>query len=233
MVAATQMSCRGLRNLLRPCGLAKVGARIVNGRSTSRVSCPSTLNSRGHVLRSFRSGLLALFTLAVAPIVLLGQDPAPPPQASPEVQEWLAEIQALHAQLGPIEAEALQDPELREEQQQVTTAVQAAMAEIDPTIPTQIERMNEIQAEAQEAQEAGDIDRVLELTAEAQQIQQSFAEARLHAVQRPELAPRVEEFQARVQERMIQIDPDAAARIERLQELQRRITAATDQPQDP
>lgn len=186
------------------------------------------------MFRPIRTSLVAMLVLALAPAALLAQDPAPAqPQVSPEIQGWLTEMQQLQAQLGPLQQQALQDPGLQEEQQRVTTLVQETMLQLDPTIPQQTQRIEELQQEAQTAQETEDVNRIMEIAAEAQQIQQRFVELQAEAMQSPAVAPQIEAFQSRLQARMIEIDPEAEARIQRLEELQRRLETALQQAPTP
>jgi len=177
------------------------------------------------VLSTTRTALVAMLALAFVPATVLAQEPAPAqPQASPELQGWVAEMQQLQAELAPVQAQALEaDPALQEEQEQVSAAVQQAMLEIDPALPERQDRIAVLQEEARAAQEAGDVDRIIELSGEAEQIQQSFADAQMQAMQREDIAPQVEAFQTRLQARMMEIDPATETRMQRLQELERQI----------
>ncbi len=177
-----------------------------------------------------RSPLLLLFLCA--PTLLGAQEPTPvPPQPAGETQSLIAEIQQIQARLASVQEQALQDSDIRAEQKALGVEVRSAMEQIDPTVGEQITRMEQLAAEAEAAQAAGDQARILQLTGEAQEIQQRLAEAQVQAMQRPELAARVEAFQARLQGRMIEIEPEAEALIRRFGELQRRL--APPQPQNP
>lgn len=177
-----------------------------------------------------RIPLLLLFLCA--PTLLAAQEPNPvPPQSTGETQSLIAEVQQIQARLAPIQEQALQDSAIRAEQEALGVEVRSAMVQIDPTLGEQITRMEQLATEAEAAQAAGDQARLLQLSAEAQEIQQRLAEAQIQAMQRPEIAARVEAFQARLQGRMIEIEPEAEALIRRFEELQRRL--APPQPQNP
>jgi hypothetical protein len=187
------------------------------------------------VRRSHRTPLLASLALALAPAALAAQEPTQQPaelpaQLPPEVQEWVMEIQQIQSALASVQDQALrQDPGLQEEQERLSAAVQDAMLEIDPGIPEEAERMEALFQEAQAAQEAADPDRILQISVEAQEIQQRFRQAQNQALQHPDIAPRLDAFQTRLQERMVEIDPEVAGRLERLDELERQVVAALQQ----
>jgi chromosome segregation ATPase len=177
--------------------------------------------------------ILVMLLFLCAPALLVAQEPTPvPPQPAGEAQSWIMELQQIQAQLAPIQEQALQDSAIRAEQEALSADVRTAMEEVDPTLREQTARVEQLATEAQAAQAAGDQSRLLELSAEAQEIQERFAAAQVQVLQQPELASRVEAFQARLQGRMIEIEPEAEALIGRFDELQRRL-ASTAQPRNP
>jgi hypothetical protein len=149
-----------------------------------------------------------------------------PEQPPAEIQEWITEMQQIQARLEPVQDQALQDSELQLEQQQIGEAVRGAMVAANPAVAAQLERMEALLEEARAAQAAADTDRIVALTAEAQELQTQLAEAQAEALQQPEIEARVEAFQKNLQERMVQIDPESRALLDRLQELDRRVRAA-------
>jgi hypothetical protein len=203
----------------------------IAGRTEDAGSRPFTAQLEDYMGRFIRYSMVAMLALAVAPAALLAQAPVPAePNLTPEVQGWLVELQEIQAELVPVQQQALeQTPALQEEQQQVSAAVQQAMLEIDPTTPQHLQRVHELQREAQAAQAAGDMERIVELTVEAQGIQQHVGQVQAEALQHPEVAPQVEAFQTRLQARMTEIDPQVEARIQRLVELERQLDAVIRQ----
>jgi hypothetical protein len=165
---------------------------------------------------------LAAASALLAPVAAQSQDGQPPA----EVQEWILEVQQIHAQLEPVQMEALQDSVLREEQQQVGAAVRAAMVAANPAVTDQLARMERIMEEAQAARAASDAEKIVALTGEAQQLQMQLAEAQEQALRQPAIEAQVEAFQKKLHARMMQIDPESGALIDRLQELDTRIRAA-------
>ncbi len=146
-----------------------------------------------------------------------------PAEIQPEAQEIMVELQAIQAELEPIQQEALGDPEIQAEQQQLGEQIQVAMAELDPQTPERMARLEELVGEAQTAQAEQDAEAVGAIMTEAQEIQQRLQETQARAIERPEIAPQVEAFQARLQTKMIEIDPEAESLITRAQELDERL----------
>lgn len=179
------------------------------------------------MLLSTRTVPVALLALAIAPGVLMSQDPGSAPTGLPqELQELVVEMQQIEAELAPVQEEALQDAELREQQQRVSTAVQTTMLQLDPTLPERTERFGQLQDEARVAQEAGDVQRIAELSMEAQEIQQHLGTLQAQAMQSPEVAPELESFQSRLMARMIEIQPETERWIQRLEQLQQQVESA-------
>jgi hypothetical protein len=173
-----------------------------------------------------RINATAAFAAAVLllPVTAFAQSTAEQPPA--EVQEWITEMQQIQARLEPVQDQALQDSELQQEQQQVGEAVRGAMVAANPAVAGQLERMEAILEEARAAQAASDADRIVALTAEARELQAELAQAQADALQQPDIEARVAAFQKNLHERMVQIDPESRALLDRLQELERRVRAA-------
>lgn len=174
-------------------------------------------------LRTNATAALAAAALLL-PVTAFAQSTTEQPPA--EIQEWITEMQQIQARLEPVQGQALQDSELQAEQQQIGEAVRGAMVAANPAVAGQLERMEAILEEARAAQAASDADRIVALTAEAQALQAELAEAQAEALQQPDIEARVEAFQKNLHERMVQIDPESRALLDRLQELDRRVRAA-------
>lgn len=168
-------------------------------------------------IRSTLGAVLAIGVLA-SPKSVTAQD-----ASSGEYQQLLTEIQSLEAQLAPLQQRALQAPEIRQEQQELTEAVRAAMIESDPEIGAQIERFEVLMTEAQAAQRQGDSDRVAQITTEAMQIQPRIRQAQARALAEPEIETLILAFQRNLQAKMVELDPAAEPLIQRLTELTVRI----------
>lgn len=182
----------------------------------------------GEILRfNLTRTIVAALALAVVPAGAQAQEPGgvDPSQLPPEVQEAIMELQQLQAQLQPIQQQAMADPEIQAEQQELGTQIQTAMAEADPEVPQHMARLQELAGDAEAAQAGEDQARMAAILEEAQVIEMQLNQAQQEALQRPEIAPRVEAFQQKVQARMVEVDPNAGALIERMDELQTQLMA--------
>lgn len=174
---------------------------------------------------SMRTAAALALLLTVAPVALEAQTPGSPAQPSPEVQGWIVELQELQGRLGPIQEEALQDQALRTEQEEVSLMVQRAIAE-NPELSNLSERAADLQTRAQAAVQANDQAQLERIMGEAERLEQQVAAAQTEALARPEIAARAEAFQARLQGRMIEIEPQAEVMLQRFTELQNRLVDA-------
>lgn len=184
------------------------------------------------MLRPMRN-LMAVLALLIVPAGLTAQQQqmAPPqPELPEEVQAWISEIEQLQAQLAPVQQEALQDEEIQAQQEALGAEVEAAMQAIDPELAILGDRMDQLQAEAEAAQEEGDMEKLQGLSQEAGQIQQRFQAVQGQVLERPEIAEKVESFQDNLQSKMVEIEPEAAVMLERFEELASRIEEAMGDP---
>jgi hypothetical protein len=177
--------------------------------------------------------LVTSIALALAPVALNAQQPGAldPSQLPPEAQEVLAEMEQVQAEIEPIQRQALADPELQAEQAALGAQIQTVMTELNPAVPQQMERLQELSAEAESAQSEQDQARIEEILTEARGIEIELQEAQTQAVQRPDVAPRVQAFQEKIQAKMVEVDPAADDLIQRMGELENRLMALLVQPQ--
>jgi hypothetical protein len=151
---------------------------------------------------------------------------APASPAQVQAQQWMMELQQVHSKLEAIQARAIQDPQLQAAQNSLNNEIKAAMDRADPQLARKMERGQALEAEARQAQQAGDQAKLQQLAREVQAIQNSFLQAQAQAFQQPGLSAKVEAFQTRLEARMAQVDPEAPALIKRFQELEGRLQAA-------
>lgn len=172
-----------------------------------------------------------MFTLAAfgtaGSVAAQGLVPDPLP---PEVRGWLTELDSIHQELSALQARALADPSLLAMQESVGEQMRVAMEEIDPTLAESLDRIPEMEVEAQAAESAGDQQRLEALGSEAQRIEQRFMAVQNQAMEtRPGLVAGVLAFQTALQERMLEADPQAPQLIARMQELEEKLTSAARQ----
>lgn len=166
-------------------------------------------------------GVLALF---LVPGALVAQQPGlNPAELPPEAREAFTELQQIQSELAPIQQAALQDPAIQSAQQALGAQLQEAMLEVDPRTPDHIAQLEALAAEAQTAQAEQDQQRFAEILAEAQQIERDLQSAQTAALQDPAIQPQVEGFQAQLQEKMVEVDPEAERLIQRAEELDQRL----------
>lgn len=175
-----------------------------------------------------RQALLLGFGLALAPGAVSAQQAQAGVPA--EVQGWITEIQQLHTRLEALQTKALADPQITAEQQTLGLSIKAAMGKIDPSLEQSLDRMKQLETQAAEAEKGGDQAKLQQLGQEAQQIERRFMTAQQKALEQPDLAARVLEFQEKLHKKMLQVDPEAQKLITRFQELETKLAAAMRAP---
>jgi chromosome segregation ATPase len=177
-------------------------------------------------MHSMKRTLLALVALVALPAALPAQQPQQPGAQIPEnVRPLLMEMQQLHVRLEGIQQQALEDPQLSAAQDALGESIKQTMETIDPTLTESMERVQDLETEAAEAQRSGDQAKLQQLAAEAEQIQTKFLTAQEQALQQPALAAQIDSFQTQLERKMAEVDPEAQALIERFKELQVQIAS--------
>lgn len=180
----------------------------------------------------FRTPFAVLFLVAlIVPLACGapddGEQPMPGPDApegavmpqgqmDPEAMALMVELQELQARLGPIHNEAMESEALAAQLDQIQTQVDVAMREADPEL---FERIDRFEAEFDEAQEAGDQERIQALSMEAQGVQAELQALQADVLDRPEIRGPIEDFEMAQRARMIEIDPEVAELLERIDEV--------------
>jgi len=174
-----------------------------------------------------RARFIAVLALVLSPLGLAAQEEDAPaaPAMPPEAEELIVELQQVQMELEPIQQQALSDPDLQAAGEALAAVVQDAMEDVDPSTPERMDRLQTLMTEAEAAQTDQDEARMREIVTEARQIEQQLQTVQAQAVQRPEIAARVEEFQDRLQAKMIEVDPEAEPLMERARELNERLAA--------
>lgn len=181
-------------------------------------------------------GVLALMTLLSAAACDGSEEAAPPaerpemgeaaipPQqaANPQIMEKVTEIQEIQAELEPINQKALEDQELAAQVAAVQADIESAMRKEDPEL---IQRMEQFQQEVAAAQAAGDQAQIQALMTRAQGLQREMQALQAKVFQKPEIRERMEAFEAAHRARMIEIDPEAEALLDRMDELMEDLSA--------
>jgi hypothetical protein len=174
-------------------------------------------------MHSMKRTLLALVAIAVVPAALPAQQAGP--QIPENVRPLLMEMQQLHVRLEAIQQQALQDPQLSAAQDALGESIKETMEQIDPSLQQSMERVQDLETEAEAAQRSGDQAKLQQLAAEAEQIQVKFLTAQEQALQQPALAAQIDSFQTQLERKMAEVDPEAQRLIERFKELQVQIAS--------
>ena len=159
---------------------------------------------------NIRFAFLAAALLA-APAAAQEPQPAPAPPATEAAQ--------LRQKIGQLQQQALNDPALEGVQDSVNTAVQEAMARLDPAATAKSARAAALAQEVEAARAAGDNARLNQLADEATQLKAYFDNLRPRAMEDAQVKAARQVYLARVFERMKQIDPNAQQYVDRLGEL--------------
>jgi hypothetical protein len=141
---------------------------------------------------------------------------APQDDFDPAAMELMVEAQEIQQRLQPIQQQAMEDEELSRQLQAVQQQVEAAMREESPDL---FQRMEELEAEFMVAQEAGDQERAQELGMEAQGVEMELQNVQQSVLDRPDIREPVEAFEEAQRERMLEIDPEAADLLDRMDEI--------------
>lgn len=165
--------------------------------------------------------------VGAAPLAAQEQQPVPQQQApSPEQQQLMAEARQIQTRLAQVQTEVLADPELKERQEEIGSRIETAMIEADPGLEDSMARVQELQQQMAQAQQAGNTAQLQQMVAEARQIESRYQQAQAQALEDPDLAQSVEAFNERVRERMLEVEPETEQLIERLQTLQQQLQAS-------
>ncbi len=133
-----------------------------------------------------------------------------------ETMQQVMEVQQIQQRLEPISRQALQDEELASQLAELQARVQAAMREENPEL---VDRMEEFQEKMTAAQQASDQAALQNLRLGANGLQQEVQQLQAAVLERPEIRESIQEFEAAHRARMTEIDPEAEALIERLDEI--------------
>jgi hypothetical protein len=129
-----------------------------------------------------------------------------------------AEIQQITARLGQIQQQAMQDPEIKAANDQLTQLMESKMA-LDPASKQTLEQAKQYQADVAAAQAAGDNEKLTQLAEMGKLIQQGMQVAQTKVLSDPEVQKQMDAFKQQVYKKMVEIDPEAEKLVARLTEL--------------
>lgn len=176
------------------------------------------------------AGLAALL-LAAAPAAAQQGGGQQQGQMQQEAQQLRQEIQQINQQLRQVQQQALQDSALQARQLELQEMIGAAARDEDPEYSEKEDRLNEIQREMQQAQQEQDTTQLRSLMMEGQQLRQDVNQTQQQIIQRDSIQQQIETFQDRMEQKMIEIDPEAEQLLERRDSLVSEFRQATGQGQ--
>ncbi|HEX2091830.1 MAG TPA: hypothetical protein VHG28_05475 [Longimicrobiaceae bacterium] len=143
---------------------------------------------------------------------------------TPETQAMYTELMQIGQRLQAAQARAMQDPQLRAAYELLGRDMKAAIERADPSLVGVEARARAMEAEARRAQQAGDQAKLARLMQDAQQIQVKLMSAQQRAIrEQPALANRARSFEDQLRRKMIEVEPQTMALLERGKVLQARL----------
>ena len=149
--------------------------------------------------------------------------------AQREMQGWYQELQQIGARLNTARMKALQaDPGLRTAEESLADEFKALMLKADPGLAGLQTRASALEAEARRAQASRDQARWMQLAEEAQQIQLRVLNVQQRVMQQPAFAAKARAFEDRMRKKMVEVEPQTPALIQRGEALQTRLKQAME-----
>ncbi len=165
--------------------------------------------------------------LAAAPAAARTQQA---PQIPDSVRQMLMELQQVRQELATIQEQTIEaNAELRTEREAAQETVEAAMIEAHPGIEKTIGRLEALGDELQQARAQKDTARMREILLEGQRMQREIQSAQAEAMQRQDVARKIETYQDDLLEAMKAQDPRTDELLARMENLAERIQAAGTQ----
>jgi hypothetical protein len=172
-----------------------------------------------------------MLTLAIVATPAVARAQNLEPRSLPDgAAEMITEMTTIQNRLAPMQERAMQHPSLQAEGERLGESIRGAMAKITPEAPGLIAQLDEMGLEAEAAQLAGDADKVRELVMEAREIEELLIVTQEAATQLPEITAAIEDFEAKVQSRMRDDNPEAGPLLERLATLNAQLAILLQLP---
>jgi DNA repair exonuclease SbcCD ATPase subunit len=172
---------------------------------------------------SIRITAVATLALVLTPLAVRAQEAAPAPAAappSPAAEAANPSAKEIAGRIQKIQQQALQDPELRADNQAITALINATMVRLDPEYPNYVKRAQTLQADVAAARAASDNARLKELAEEAKQLQANVTAAQTRAKEDAAVKQKLDEYKVKLFTKMVGIDPTVEALVKQLETLQ-------------
>jgi 2',3'-cyclic-nucleotide 2'-phosphodiesterase (5'-nucleotidase family) len=145
-----------------------------------------------------------------------GMVPGEAPEIDPADMALIMEAQGIQQRLGMLGDEVMQDPAMMAQLEALQDRIDDALRRVAPDA---MAAMEGFQAEFAEAQANGDQATMQRIQADAQVAQAELQEAQQDVLSRPEIAAAIDAFEEAQRSRMLELDPEAADLMERLDEI--------------
>ncbi len=133
--------------------------------------------------------------------------------------ELITELQGLDQELSPMRERALEDPDIKAQEQVLTARVDAAMEGISPGVLEARDGFDAMMAEYNEARQAGEQERVQTLGTELQGLQIRVQQTQSAAVAQEGTAEAIESFRESLFDWMRAEDPQAGPLLDQAEEI--------------
>ena len=176
--------------------------------------------------------IVTILGIALPALGIAQESPAPATEESglsaqeQQMQGWYIELQQLHTQLETIQAQALADQNLATRQEALGEEIRIAMETRDPSMAVRLDRMEAIEEEAIAAEAENNSQKLQQLLMEADDIQERLMVLQQQVVEDAPMAAKLDAFQADLQKKMVEVNPNAQQMMDRFTELEELLTAA-------
>lgn len=171
---------------------------------------------------------LLLLTLLSAPPTLAAQEasPASPPSATASAPDRAAlqrDLEDVRAELLAILDEAARQPALQDRWTRLSDLLRETMARLDPGVQEDLDRIGELDVEAERALKKGDAERFRVLMREAEAIEERLGRVQLEAMGSREVARANARYQLELQDAMRDLDARTPELVRRMHAMEARL----------
>lgn len=183
----------------------------------SRIKDDPPMNAdRPDTRRMFAAGACAgLLALLVAAAPAVAQGGGQQQGQMSQMQQLRQQLRQIDQQLQKIRQQALQDSALQTRQLELQETIGSAARQEDPEYKKKEDRLNEIQKKMRQAQQNQDTAQMRSLMMEGQKLQRDVSQTQQQVAQRDSIDAEIQAFREQMQQKMVEIDPEAEELLER------------------